>query len=479
MEKNKVQLLFSFSYLVIGFILMFFTNGRWIIPIASYLSFIFLIRFLRLQKPLKGFLWIVLAGWISNIFIWKGVIPGSGFFYYFLMFIMSVSSSLIFLIDRIYTQKLKGIISTLVFPSAYVIMDFIVVSNNPSGSYGILAHTQSSLPLLQLASITGIWGITFLITWTASILNWVWDKSFKWEHIKTGLLIYGITFLTIIIFGQVRLSIDNDCKTVRIASININKAEWNNRNNGLDDSISEKVNNDFLAACDIASASKAKIIFGPETIIHLHYDKENEFIESAKVIAKKNSVYLGLPMVVFPKAFPDVPWMNKIVWISPTGQILFTYHKAKPTPGDGSYGDGIIKYFDSPYGRIGSAICFDMDFPALISQVNKMNIDIMLVPGNDWQEIAPYHTYVASTRAIEQGFNMVRSVSQGFSASFNYKGQTLSSQNFFNTDDAILYSDVPMKGQKTVYSVLGDYFAWLCILFFLVSTIIVFRKKSK
>jgi apolipoprotein N-acyltransferase len=389
----------------------------------------------------------------------------------------SVSASLIFLIDRIYTQKLKGIISTLVFPSAYVIMDFIVVSNNPSGSYGTLAHTQSSLPLLQLASITGIWGITFLIAWTASTLNWVWDKSFKWGQIKTGLLIYSITFLTIIIFGQVRLSIDNDCKTVRIASININKAEWNNRSHERNSSISEKVNNDFLAACDIASASKAKIIFGPETIIHLNYDKENEFIESAKVIAKKNSIYLGLPMVVFPKAFPDVPWMNKIVWISPTGQILFTYHKAKPTPGDGSYGDGVIKYFDSPYGRIGSAICFDLDFPSLINQTSNMNIDIMLVPGNDWKDISPYHTYVASLRAIEHGFNMVRSVSQGFSASFNYKGQTLSSQDFFNTDDVILYSDVPTKGQKTIYSILGDYFAWLCIIFFVIISAFFIKYK--
>lgn len=137
------------------------------------------------------------------------------------------------------------------------------------------------------------------------------------------------------------------------------------------------------------------------------------FIEKAKVIAQKDSIYLGLPMEVIPTGFPEVRPENKIIWISPKGQILYTYHKAKPTPGEGNYGDGIIKFFDSPYGRISSSICFDMDFPSLISQVNKMNIDIMLVPGNDWQEIAPYHTYVASARAIEQGFNMVRAVSRG------------------------------------------------------------------
>ena len=479
MNSKSLKKYQSYIYLIIGFVFLFFFNGRWIIPIAAFLAPIFLIRFYRFHKTLKGFLFIVLAGWISNIFIWKGMIPGSGFFYYFLMFIMSVSTSLIFLIDRVYTQKLKGIISTLVFPTAYVIMDFIVVSTNPSGSYGTLAHTQSSLPLLQLASITGIWGITFLITWTASTINWFWDKSFKWEQIKTGLLIYTISFLSIIIFGQVRLSKDNEYGTVRIASININKTEWKNRNINWSDSISIKVNNHFLDACDIASASGAKIIFGPEIIIHLGYDKENEFIDRAKVVAQKNSIYLGLPMVIFPKDYPNVQWMNKIVWISPTGQILFTYFKAKPTPGDGNYGDGIIKFFDSPYGRISSAICFDMDFPSLINQTSKMDIDIMLVPGLDWEDITPYHTYVASHRAIEHGFNMVRSVTQGFSASFNYKGRVLSSQDFYKTNDVILYSDVPTKGQRTVYSLLGDYFAWLCILFFIASTIVVIRKWSK
>lgn len=475
--KNFIKNNYSYFYLLIGFIFLFFFNGRWILPIAAFIAPVFLIRFFRFQKPLKGFLFIVLAGWISNIFIWKGMMPMSGFFYYFLMFMFSVTTALMYLIDKAYTQKFKGIISTLVFPSVYILVDFITISTNPSGSYGTLAHTQTSLPMMQIISVTGIWGLVFIILWTSSIINWLWDNSFEKGKIKLSLLTYGITFISIILFGQIRLAISTKCETVRIASININKAEWRNRITEWNTSVSEKVNNDFLAACDIASASKAKIIFGPETIIHLNYDKENEFIERAKVVAKKNSIYLGLPMVVFPKAFPDVKWMNKIVWISPTGQILFTYHKAKPTPGDGSYGDGIIKYFDSQYGRIGSVICFDMDFPALISQVNKMNIDIMLVPGNDWQEISPYHTYVSSARAIEQGFNMVRSVSQGFSASFNYKGQVLSSQDFYKTDELILYSDIPTKGQKTIYSILGDYFAWMCIIFFLIISVFFIKYK--
>lgn len=481
MEKtmNKKRIQYSYVYLLIGFMSLFFFNGRWILPIAAFIAPIFLIRFLRFQKPFKGFLIIVLAGWVSNIFVWKGMLPMSGFFYYLVSFMMSVFTSLTFLLDRIYTQKFKGIVSTLIFPSVYVIMDYINILANPSGSYGTLVHTQSSLPLLQLVSITGIWGVIFLITWTASIINWLWDNAFDKKKIRLAFLIFGIPFILVIIWGQHRLLATIDSPTVRIASINSTKTEYNHRMTTNYDSLVEKANQGFLRNCETAASSGAKIIFGRETIISLPVDKETDFIEKAKTIAIRDSIYIGIPMHVIPQENSNKNPENKITWISPTGESLFIYHKAKPTyPGECDYGDGVIKYFDSPYGRIGSAICFDMDFPSLISQTGKMNIDIMLVPGSDWKEISPYHTYVASLRGIENGFNMVRSTFKGFSASFNYKGQLISSNDFFKTDEVILYSDVPVKGQKTIYSFFGDYFAWLCIILFLSMSVVYVKKKD-
>ena len=473
----KIKVHSSFFYLLLGFVFLFFSNGRWIVPIASYLAPIFLIRFLRFHKPLKGFLFLVLAGLISNIFIWKEMIPISGFFYYVLMLMMSIFTSLTFIFDRIYSRHIKGIVSTFVFPSAYVLMEYITVSTNPSGSYGTLAHTQSSLPLLQLISLTGIWGVTFIIIWTASVVNWLWDNAFDKGKLQQALWVYAVPVVVVILFGQMRLSNEICAKTVQIAAINIRKTYWENRFQAKNDSIAQKINDDFLTNCDIAAYSQARIVFGTEEIINLSFDKENEFLEKVKVLAQKDSIYIGLPMCIFPKGFPQVQPINKITWISPQGQLLFTYVKAKPTPGEGTCGDGVIRYFDSPYGRIGSAICFDMDFPALIHQVRTMNIDIMLVPGNDWKTITPYHTYVASIRALEQGFNLVRAASQGLSASFNYKGQVLSSQDFYKTNDVILYSDVPVKGQRTVYSLGGDVIAWLCIIFFVSASIFVFKKR--
>lgn len=475
--KNKINP--SYLYLLIGFIFLFFNNGRWILPIAAFAAPIFLMRFLRFHTPLKGFIYLVIVGLVSNIFIWKNMIPVSGPFYYILMLMMSIFISLPFIIDRLYSARLKGIVSTFVFPSAYVFMEYITVYTNPSGSYGTLAHTQSSLPILQLISITGIWGITFIILWTASVINWLWDSDFDTQALCKSFWVYAVPVLIILLYGQIRLAHETDGGTVRIASINIPQdGQWH-VNNDHPDSINEQLNSLFLDNCHIAALSKAKFVFGAEGFINISSEKENAYLERVKAVARKDSIYIGLPMLVYPVNNPNARPMNNITWISPQGDILFTYYKAKPTTGEGSYGDGILRNFESPYGRIGSAICFDMDFPSLLRQVHSMQIDIMMVPGNDWKDITPYHTYVASFRAIEYGFNLVRSVSRGFSASFNYKGQIISSQDYFTTNDVILYSDVPMKGCSTIYSFIGDVFAWCCILFFASISIFVFRKRMR
>ena len=473
MAKNN----YSYIYLLIGFVLLFFSNGRWVLPLGTFIAPIFLIRFLRFHKPLKGFIILIFAGFISNVFIWKGLIPVPDFVYYIMSFMMSLCTALAFLIDRVYSQRLKGIVSTLVLPSAFVFIDYISVSMNPGGTFGALATTQSSLPLLQLLSITGIWGITFIIFWTASIINWLWDNAFSKQTLRKAMWMYVVPIIIIISYGQISLALGSTEGTVKIASVNISKMEMQHIFNDKTDSVNEQINSNFLNNCEIAARSEAKIVFGNEIMLNMSSDKEDAYLEKVKAVAVRNNIYIGLPMLIYPIENPGARPMNKITWISPQGKVLFTYFKAKPTPGEGSYGDGVIKCFDSPYGRISSVICFDMDFLKLIQQVSSMNIDIMLVPGNDWKDITPYHTYAASFRAIEQGFNLVRSASRGLSASFNYKGQVLSSQNYFTSKDTLFYSEVPMKGKRTIYAVIGDSFAWLCMVFFIIISVIFIKQK--
>lgn len=91
-------------------------------------------------------------------------------------FILVVTVSLVgvlpFLADRLIAPRLKGFVSTLVLPLAFVTLEYVKLLTSSYGSWGSLAYTQyGNLPLLQILSVTGLWGITFLIAWFASVVN--------------------------------------------------------------------------------------------------------------------------------------------------------------------------------------------------------------------------------------------------------------------------------------------------------------------
>jgi apolipoprotein N-acyltransferase len=89
----------------------------------------------------------------------------------------------------------------------------------------------------------------------------------------------------------------------------------------------------------------------------------------------------------------------------------------------------------------------------------------MLVPADDWPDIVPFHTYMASFRGIENGFSIVRAAGNGLSAAFDYQGRTLATADYFTTKRGMI-PYVPTHGVKTIYAAVGDLFAWLSIVGF-------------
>jgi apolipoprotein N-acyltransferase len=98
-----------------------------------------------------------------------------------------------------------------------------------------------------------------------------------------------------------------------------------------------------------------------------------------------------------------------------------------------------------------------------LAQAGRLGTDLLLDPSNDWKAIDPWHTRMASFRAIEQGFNLVRHTSQGLSAAFDYQGRQLASMDHYVTTDRVLVAQVATRGARTVYALLGDWFAWACL----------------
>lgn len=136
-----------------------------------------------------------------------------------------------------------------------------------------------------------------------------------------------------------------------------------------------------------------------------------------------------------------------------------------------------MRILNTPYGRVTSIICFDADFPQLLAQAGALGVDVVLDPSNDWRAIDPWHTQMASFRAIEQGVNLIRQTSRGMSAAYDYQGRRLAAMDHFQTTDYAMISQIPTRGVRTIYARLGNLFAFACLAGLLLLVILSLRGK--
>jgi apolipoprotein N-acyltransferase len=487
-----------FLWLVLAAIFILFSNGKWNIPVATWLSLVFALRFWRTQPLKRGFIIYTLVSIIPFYFAWQGVVPIPGIGYFIFVVILCVFNSSFFLIDRSLAPRLKGFVSTLVFPLAIVTMQYIMTIASPYGSFGSLAYTQyGNLPLLQFLSITGLSGITFLLAWFASVVNWAWEQQFEWKKVWRGVVTYAGILAVILIAGGASLISPPASDTVRMAAVpateifemsqdtrdSAERFQSGNITETELESIRTEFNaniDDLLERSEQEARAGARIIFWSEGAGYVLEQDETALIERGGMLASQEGIYLGMALATLKSGQRLVE--NKIVLIEPSGEVAWQYFKARPVPGEPSVrGNGEILILDTPYGKIAAAICFDMDFPNLIRQAGEAGVDVMFNPANDWEEVAPLRMRMATFRAIENGFSLVRPTSHGFSVATDYRARVLGLTNYFTSEDPVMIAYVPTKGVKTVYSQIGDLFAWLCMagLVAAIGCVVVRRKAAK
>jgi apolipoprotein N-acyltransferase len=256
--------------------------------------------------------------------------------------------------------------------------------------------------------------------------------------------------------GEIRVALfAPDGDVVRVHSITGTPQTQGLPNNELLDNYLERTRQQARAGADIVVWDEAGVVV----------DQANEplFVSRGCELARQERISLLMGLCVMHVKDTRGSAFNKVVWVDPQGHVLFEYLKHLELPG-GSFiaGDGQLKMDTTQFGNITTAICMDLDHPGLIRQAGRAGADILLAPSSDWREIDPLHTHMAAFRAVENGFSLVRSTHEGLSAAFDYHGRMLAAVDYFNSHAASLVSYVPTKGVRTVYSVIGDVFAWLC-----------------
>ncbi|GAC1347952.1 MAG: apolipoprotein N-acyltransferase [Ktedonobacteraceae bacterium] len=484
----------SYLWLAIAAALLVFYAGRWAIPLAAWLAPLFLLRFVRIQHPLPGFLLAWLVRFAIAAVVEQGIIMLSGIGYYVIVLLLTLVTMLPYLADRLIAPRLQGFVATLVFPVTFTMFEYLS-SFSPNGTITSIANTQyGDLPLMQVVSVTGIWGITFLLTWFVAVVNWAWERGFTWPRVRGGGLLYASVLAVVLLGGGARLVLfPPDATLVRVAGLSPSQAvvaEFNKQlppaigallasgqatqaDRALARSAFSTVDDDLLARSQQEARAGAKIVVWPEVSpagAFILQEDEPALIQRASTLAKQAGIYLELGLGVFlSDAGKGRPFLkDEAVLLDPTGHGVWTYEKFHLVPfGEQQevvQGDGKVPLVDTPYGRLATVICFDADFPATMRQAGQAGADLVLVPSDDWQAIDPSHTQVATFRAIENGFSEVREANKGLSMTVDYEGRVLSTSDYFTTDQQVMVAYVPMHGVRTIYAAIGDLFAWLCIL---------------
>jgi apolipoprotein N-acyltransferase len=485
----------SWLWLLMAAVLLLFSNGANTIALAAWLAPVFVLRFIRGRRAWIGLPVGYALFMAAFAFQFRGMVPISGIAYCIFLIIWGIPLIFPYVIDGLVSPRLDGLMATLVFPTAWAATECFL-SREVYGSWGSIAYSQyGNLPLLQILSVTGMWGVTFLMGWFAAVCNSLWQawplshESAQWRRARFTAWLCASVIVAVMLLGGARLALfPPSSQTVRVASISKQPevAVPNDdvftrlfRNRATSEDIAAVRNwaavrdNDLLTRAEREMQAGAKIVFWGETNAAVLKEDEPALLARGAKLAAKYQSYLGMAVGVVDRGAREIdnrqtlPLENKLILVQPDGRVAWMYDKAHPVPGGEAAlqmpGDGRLRALDTPYGRLSGIICFDGDFPRLLAQAGALGADVMLDPSNDWRAIDPWHTQMASFRAIEQGFNLIRHTSKGLSAAYDYQGHRLAASDYYQTSDYAMTSDIPTRGVRTIYSRLGDWFGWLCL----------------
>ncbi|MEM7113219.1 MAG: nitrilase-related carbon-nitrogen hydrolase [Chloroflexota bacterium] len=211
--QKKTSLTLETGLILIGLAaLNFFVSGRYVFWVAAWIAPVLALRLLHSHGVKRG-LWLVFWGtYVTTSIAWYGATPIWGLAHFIFMLVNIGIGLLPFLIDRLLLPRLRQpdgsmpFVATLIFPAATTAFEFVLSSTNPIGNFGALGYSQAALPVLvQSTALFGMLGLTFLLSWFASIVHWLWTYNRPIPFTHPGVIGYGFLLGAVIMYGAIRL----------------------------------------------------------------------------------------------------------------------------------------------------------------------------------------------------------------------------------------------------------------------------------
>jgi apolipoprotein N-acyltransferase len=343
------------------------------------------------------------------------------------------------------------LVTLFAFPACWTAIEFLAEFASPNGTYGSLAYSTMSAPLLiQSASLLGMYAVTFLICLFANTLAMSLRASRDaLPALATG---FGLCAANVV-FGFARLE-QPQHDTVRVAAmVDETAMAAVGRARTLSDAVA--IADAYAAALRRAVAQGARFAVTPEGGMLSVPGWRTAVIAPLLAVAKPAGMeviagfYQRQPPADFALAIRSDGTMQ-----SYDKRHLVPVLEDRFTPGHASGWLG--------HGRA-VEICKDMDFPRTIRADAAKGVRLMGVPAGDFGRDAWLHARMAIMRGVENGFALVRAANQGLVTASDAQGRLIASKLDTPTGLTMIVATLPLGPGPTLYTRIGNAFPWLCV----------------
>lgn len=479
----------------------------------AWISLIPLFLIIMKKTPGQSFLLGLIAGasynaillyWIPSVPAhYGGLSIGISIIIYVALFLfLALYWAFFCLIWTIISRRFPRLVFLLA-PFLWVSFEYILTYFFTGFPWGLIGSTQfSNIWFIQIASITGVYGLSFVLILFQSLFLYSMKYRKKWPFFSVIALVLFIhlggflslkkhpphedSFTASVIQGNVSSDIYWDQVT--------NQEIWDLFNRHIE--LSRK-----------AHEEGAELIIWPEFSVPLCFSCSSsyfpDFTEELKQFVQEtdSSLLLGTNEKTGPPG--DVNYFNTALFLSPD-LSMSQYHKIhlvpfgeytpykkifsfieKMTHAIGEISPG-TEYNLHPFNslKFGSPICYEIIFPNLVRKFVKKGANFLVTITNDgWYgtSSAPYqHFSMATLRAVENRRYLLRAATTGISGIIDPYGRILS-QSELMTQTHLTGVITPSKS-LTFYTRFGDILPFLSLTIsalFLILAVVIKRNERK
>ena len=361
------------------------------------------------------------------------------------------------------------------FPAAWVVYEYVRNVTTSGGTAGSFAYSQLGfLSFLQLASLTGPWGMTFflLLFSTALAIGRHLRSTAPKKAIQVVIAGWG-SIVLVLIFGMVRMAIPSRGPRVRVGLITSDARD--NVYVADPGANTERLFRDYAAAAETLASRGAKAIVLPEklgTIVGRGTTSTDAIFQS---LADKTgaTIVVGLVDVAAPVEY------NQARVYAPEAPVSLYAKQHMLPPMESMFTPGTtLTPLQRPSGAWGVAICKDMDFSAPSRLYGEAGVGLMLVPGWDFNIDRGWHGHIAIMRGVESGFSIAHAAKNGYLTVSDNRGRILGQTRSDSAPFATLIAEAPVAHASTLYLLWGDWFAWLSLALLVVALIQLFQLRA-